>query len=225
MKITFSLLICSILFLSACSSTQRAYKQNIELYFSSKDGVTLTKESVIESPIDLVYIKAGDRPYATLALAFIENNQYKWVSADDAVMITQNGRLVRTLGLDTNLIYVDNLTTDPLISKKDVADNANWNSYIDIDPQQYGIKFSSTFSRETNIPLTILEQQFSTTKVMENVTTQNALGNTVSWQNVYWYHTQSGQLLRSSQQFSGSTERYDLQYVSRAMRLSEPTHE
>ncbi|MDO6692977.1 YjbF family lipoprotein [Aliiglaciecola sp. 3_MG-2023] len=225
MKIIFSLLICSLVFLSACSSTQRAYQQNIKLYFSSKDNVTLNKESVLTSPVDLLYIKAGERPYVTLALAFIENSQYKWVSADDAVMITQNGRLVRTLGLDNNLIYVDNLDNDPMASKSNITENATWNSYLDLDPQQYGVKLHSSFSRESNIPLAILEQQFLTIKITEYVTTQDALGNTENWQNEYWYHMQSGQLLRSSQQFSGLTERYDMQYVSRAMRLLETAND
>ena len=225
MKITFSLLVCSALFLSACSSTQRAYKQNIELYFSSKQSVTLTKDIVLETPIDLIYIKAGERPYATMALAFIENSRYKWVSADNAVLVTQNGRLVRTLGLKNNLIYVANLDTDPMVSKSDVAENANWNSYLDFDPHQYGVRLYSEFKRQENIPLTILDQQFTTTKVIENVTTQSVETASDSWQNVYWYHTQTGQLLRSSQQFSGSSERYEIQYVSRAMRLLESTHE
>ncbi|GAC15439.1 YjbF family lipoprotein [Aliiglaciecola lipolytica] len=226
MKIIFSLMICSTIFISACSSTQRAYQQNVKLYFSTKNDIELSQKDVVESPIDLIYIKSGERPYATMALGFIENNQYKWVSADDAMLVTQNGRLVRTLGLlGKNLVHVNDLTDDPLISKSDVDVSATWYREIDLNNDHYGIKLTSSFSVEKNVPLNILNQQFVSSKVIENVKSEGLLSRSDTWQNLFWYHAETGQLLRSSQQFSVDSERYEIQYVSRAMRLVGDSNE
>ena len=60
-------LIASILILASCSSTQKAYIKNVNIFLDVKDGIQLTDEDIKTSKADLVYILSGERPGATMA--------------------------------------------------------------------------------------------------------------------------------------------------------------
>ena len=66
----------------------------------------ISLEHVQNSAIDLMEIKRGNRTKAIMALAYIEAGQHKWISGDQAMLILEQGRIVRTLGLATNLDYL-----------------------------------------------------------------------------------------------------------------------
>lgn len=49
---------------------------------------------------------------ALLVLAKAENGELHWMSSDRGVLVTRNGRLVRTVGLPENLVHTDFLEAD-----------------------------------------------------------------------------------------------------------------
>jgi len=209
-----------ILVVSACSTTQQAYLQNVKMYFASDNDTTLTMEDVKEATVDLIYVRNGDRPQATMALAFIESNQYKWLSQDGVIFITENGRLVRSSGLDKNLIFVSNLSTDSL---KDLQSRRNvpWNRVIDTEYGDYGVALSSQMSASTDQLISIQTRQLKTTKYTESVSYQSSKYGKDEWTNTFWFHQESGQLLKSSQKTSSQSDNIEIVYLSRAMRLLE----
>jgi hypothetical protein len=209
----------SFLSLSGCSTTQQAYIQNIKMYLDSDINVTVSNDDIRQSKADLIYVVIGERPRATMALAFIENGQYKWLSQDKAMFITENGRLVRTVGLAHNLIYVSNLSNDPL--KMPSVDNTNvkWNRVIDTELGDYGTQLSSQTSMIDKELLLIQQKEFVTTKFTELVKYQSALNGDATWTNIFWYDKASGQLLKSSQKTSAQSETIEITYISRAIRL------
>lgn len=215
------LMLISLLYLSSCSNTQQAYIQNVEMYLDSGLNVTVSNNDIKQSKADLIYVKIGERPRATMALAFIENGQYKWLSQDKAMFITENGRLIRTVGLPHNLIYVSNLPNDPL--KTSIANNSNssWNRVIDTEFGDFGTQLSSETSIINNELLLVQQQEFVTTKHVELVRYKSALNGDDVWTNAFWFHQGTGQLLRSSQKTSSQSEAIEITYISRAIRLLE----
>lgn len=210
----------SLVFLSACSSTQTAYLQNVELYFSSKVDNTMSSEDIALAPYDLVYVKNGERPIATMALAFIENGDYKWLSSDNAMLITRNGRIIRTLGFTQNLIHTTNLDEDPINAGANIQENHPlWLRRIDSEFNDYGAELKSTFSVTNNTVLSIQGIEFPVQKVQESVAYNSAIYGNSSWVNTFWFHSASNQLIKSSQTISPNLDSIDLTYVSRALRL------
>ena len=65
-------------------------------------------------------------PQLFVVLAFAEDGQQKWVTQDQATLVTQHGRLVKTLLGGDNLIEVNNLAADPLIKPAQIVDGATW---------------------------------------------------------------------------------------------------
>ena len=62
------------------------------------------------------YLQVGDSPRALVVLAFAEQGELKWASADKNMFVTHDGRLIKTLGLPTNLRRISAATPDPLSS-------------------------------------------------------------------------------------------------------------
>lgn len=214
----FALLL--VAYLSACSPTQQAYQQNIRLYFESNEDVVLTNELVTNSEADLIYVKNGQRSIATMALAFIEDGRYKWLSRDNAMIITENGRLVRTLGFNENLIYVSNLNNDPIKSfSTGSAGQLSWDRVIDTEVGDVGARVASQITREDNILLSIQGFEFNTFKLKENIEYDSAVLGKHTWTNTFWFDSNTKQLLQSSQTIAPNMDKIDITYVSRALRL------
>ena len=108
------LVLALALLLGACSSTQHAYLDTLKLALRSVDDATLSLTEVKQSDYDLIYIQVDDRARATMVLAYLEHGQHKWLSGDHALLVVEQGRIVRTLGFDNDLHYVSNRSLDPI---------------------------------------------------------------------------------------------------------------
>ena len=107
MKPYFSFAIVGILILaiSGCSTTTLAYYNTLKLALKDRT-VSYTVEEITASKADLMQIKAGDRDTASLALAYIDGDRYRWVSADKVIFTMHHGVIVKTEGLDLSLIHI-----------------------------------------------------------------------------------------------------------------------
>ncbi len=55
-----------------------------------------------------------------------ENGQQKWITQDNAMLVTQHDCLVKTLGLPDNLQEVSNLSQNPLADALHLRAGASW---------------------------------------------------------------------------------------------------
>lgn len=63
------------------------------------DDIELTQNTINNSPYASSYVRIGDGPQIFMVLALVENGQQKWLSSDKAMLVTANGRIVKTLAL------------------------------------------------------------------------------------------------------------------------------
>ncbi|WP_180769733.1 YjbF family lipoprotein [Vibrio parahaemolyticus] len=94
-----SILGCTQKFNDVSATVQEAYGNYID--------VELTPEEIEAVPYASAYLKIGDQKQVFVVLTFAEQNpltgntQLKWVSADKAMVVTENGHIVKTIGLQT----------------------------------------------------------------------------------------------------------------------------
>ncbi len=210
-----------LILLSACSGTNQAYYQTLKLAFSKQENVRLTLPEVQQSKTDLAQVTRGDKASITMALAYLEEAQHKWVSADKAMLILEKGRIVRTIGLEEDLLYISNTHADPL---KALAESSgkNWTRKIDWANDKYGHTIQSSFNDATADTLEIFNQSFEVVKYIENVrytAPSKFIQLDRQWQNVFWVDKQSGILLKSKQKLAPHTELIEMLYLSRIARL------
>ena len=152
-------------FLVSCSSTHRLYMESLRLAFRS--GPEKSLADIQQSKIDLMQIELGDRNPAFLALAYLENDQHKWVSADHAVFVFHHDKLVQTSGFATDVLSTSHLDTNPLVDIAS-ANTTTWQYTIDIANHEYGLPVESTFKKRWHGNQIVLRSNFHTRQMGGN---------------------------------------------------------
>lgn len=209
-------------FLSACSSTHEAYIRSMRIALAEPHSLVLESEQIKQSPADLIYVKKNELATVVLALAFIESGQYKWVSVDNGALIEKDGRIIKTLSLDSNLDFISSDASDPLASPSNIDNTTTWQRKIDFNSAQYGVVLNSTFTVLGNQSLTIQDKIIETILIEEQVDlieNESHKYEQSHWINQFWLHKETGKLLRSKQRIIPNGYYFDITYVSRAVRL------
>jgi hypothetical protein len=213
--------ITAVLFLvsvSGCSTTTYAYYNTLSLALKD-NSIDYSIEQVAASKADLMQIKAGDRDRASLALAYIDGDKYRWVSGDKVVFTTQHGVIVKTEGLNNDLYYTGNLQHNPLSTKSVLP--YSWKRKIDVDGIGYGLSVDSSWRIEGEESREYLGHSLPMLKVVETVTFPEYtpfIDMGLEWENVYYLHKSTKALLASTQRFSPEGDTYDMVYLSRIVR-------
>lgn len=206
------------LFLSGCSTTSLAYYNTLKLALKDRT-VSYTVEEIAASKADLMQIKAGGRDAASLALAYIDGEKYRWVSGDKVIFTMHHGIIVKTEGLDHDLYYTGNLQHNPLATNNVLP--FNWKRKVDIASIGYGVPVDSSWRIEREETREYLGFSVPVIKVIETVEFSEYtpfIDVGLSWENTYFLHKYSKELLASKQQFSPEGDVYDMVYLSRVVR-------
>jgi hypothetical protein len=219
-----SVLIAIGLFLPACSGTYKSYIDMFQVALASKQDVNLSYKTLLEAPNDFLYVRSGDQPQAALGLMYIEQNQYKWISASKELLVTERGRIVRTSGLANDLLHLSNRLSDPLKAADQAG--ASWLRSADWQNGEYGYVIRSDFQSQAGHYLTFFNQQIAVTKVVETLHYDNPSSYwrfDGSWQNVFWLDATTGAVLQSQQQLAPGMAPLQLIFISEVVRHLQRT--
>lgn len=215
-----------LLVLTGCAGTYYSYLDTLKLAFASNEDVNLTLQQVRSAPSDLLYVRHGERSQAAMALLRLEAGQHKWVSADNALLIMEHGRIVRTAGFNNDLLYLSNTTADQIRQPGAINADSHWLRLADWQNGEYGYVLQSRFSLQADQRVTFFGHDINTTLVIEQVNYDNQanyLRFDQQWQNYFWFDAASGTLIKSEQQLAPFTERLEMTYISRIARLIPQT--
>lgn len=197
MKRPALILVC--LLLQACSATTEGLGHSLWESVFESPGVLMTDDEIQNMPYASQYMQLNGGPQLFVVLAFTENGQQKWVTQDQAILVTQHGRLVKTqLGGD-NLIEVNNLAADPLIKPNQIVDGATWTrtmGWTEYQQVRYAIA-RSVFKWDGPDSISVGSEETAVRVLVEEVTTDQA-----HWHNRYWIDSE-GQI-RQSEQYLGA---------------------
>lgn len=179
-------IIIAILLLSSCGNLPIAYLQN----FSSVNNVVfgfpeyeITQEIFDEFENSFLKIRIGRGPHAILILAYIDNDIYEWVGADDVSIFTKNGRIIKTSGLMHNFEVIKPL--EKLYTSSEVYESINL-----LNPDL----FSATLKHSISIDekkLTKLGNTINVNRIKDNISL-----DIIGWkkQDVYYQNIDTQQI-------------------------------
>ncbi|KNC92328.1 YjbF family lipoprotein [Trabulsiella odontotermitis] len=197
MKRPIIILLC--LLLQACSASTKGLGQSLWDSLFGTPGVQLTDDDIQNMPYASQYMQLNGGPQLFVVLAFSENGQQKWVTQDQATLVTRHGRIIKTqLGGD-NLLEVNNLQADPLAKPNQIVDGASWTrtmGWTEHKQVRYATARSS-FRWEGTDTLTLAGEETQVRVLEETVSTDQA-----RWRNRYWVDDE-GQI-RQSEQYLGA---------------------
>ncbi|HBC3479589.1 TPA: YjbF family lipoprotein [Vibrio parahaemolyticus] len=182
---------CTQKFNDVSATVQEAYGNYID--------VEMTPEEINAVPYASAYLKLGNQKQVFVVLAFAERNplsgkkQLKWVSADKAMLVTENGHIVKTIGLqsgDLAGVYGD----VPDFS----LDSASVNYALSYDwATQYRYGFPANVTRSYSGQETLTTPMSSaTTNVYKETVEFSSLSHSV--ENIYWVD-ELGQVVKTLQ--------------------------
>lgn len=218
-----NLLKCLFLSLSlclvGCQNPLNAHYKNIQLAILLNQDAELSLQDVKDSEVDLAFIKSGDRPLAVIAKAFTEFNKEKWISEDKAMLVFSHHRVIRTVGFKNDQLAIFSGDRDPLSDLSSIA-TKNWYWEVDWSVGEYGYPVQSQFAVKSD-SVEVFGNTFTALHVVEKVRYKKAEGlfNTSEWDNHYWIDKETGMLLKTSQQSAPFSDRFDITFVSNAVRL------
>jgi hypothetical protein len=158
----------------------------------------VTRADVDLSPYAFIAVRLGRAPRATLALAYYDGADRQWMAGNEVMLVTREGRLVRTVGLPEDLGGTTGLAgSDPLAAGlhrlKDEA--GPMVKYVDLPGRnQYGTAVTLRYVREGEEAIEILEQTHQTVRVREEFTAGKWTGT-----NLYWADATTGFVWKSVQ--------------------------
>ena len=199
---------------TACSQRFSALNDTLKLAFIGDNDTVLSTQQVNDIPYASIYAKIDDVPQAFIVLALAEapftlNQQpthavkeLKWLSADKAMLVTVNGRLVRTHNLLTgDLVAVESQQADPLLLGLHLDTTPKtWTRTIDWQPgYHFGYKVSSHFDFIATETILINETPTQALHYLESVVVDNL---NIQYQNEFWLAPETGHVIKSRQKIA-----------------------
>jgi hypothetical protein len=181
-----------LFFLSACGNLPITYLQN----FSSVNSVVfgfpeyeITEELFNKNDNSFIKVRFGRGPHAILILAYIEDDVYEWVGADNVKIFTLNGKIIKTIGLTNNIEILK--PSDQFFPSGDVYETLNL-----FNPDL----LSATVNRSMNATGEITKQKLGRT-IQVNRIEERFEVEVIGWKglNIYYQNTTSGQIEFSEQ--------------------------
>ena len=180
-----------VLFLSSCGNLPITYIQN----FSSVNSVVfgfpdyeVTEEIFNGYENSFIKVRFGRGPHAILILAYAKDNVYEWIGADNVKIYTLNGRIVKTVGLNSNIEILR--PSDNIFLASDVYETVNL-----FNPDL----ISSTIHRSMNSRKATIKKLGRTIQV--NRIEESFDLDLIGWSgvNLYYQNTTTGRIESSEQ--------------------------
>jgi hypothetical protein len=175
-------------------------------------AVPVTKDYITNLPYASIGARIGRGQRAMLVLGRYDGADRHWISADRAVLVTRNGRLVRTFGVGVDLRETLGLEGDPVAAATLAFDGTHRRAVDAGLPLQYGIIVESTFEVMGRRTIEILDTSFDTLWVRERNEAQ-----AVRWRfdNEFWFDFQSGYVWKSRQHFAPDVPPVEIEVYKR----------
>ncbi|GAA4496456.1 YjbF family lipoprotein [Pseudaeromonas paramecii] len=192
------MMLLSAFWLNGCSQQSGdAYLDSAKVALLGTPDIDLSADKIASVPYASAYLTVGDLPRAFVVLAYAEQQQLKWVSADRNLFVMQQGRWVKTIGLAVNLAHIQSEQPDPLADGLHI-DGASWHWHAVWDKDYTsGRDLISRFKVLGPEQIDVGPTKRSLLAVEEAVS--EAQGR-FSYRNRYWLDPKTGTVIQSRQQ-------------------------
>ena len=165
------------------------------------NGYPLTDDQIKAIPYASMGVRIGSSAGVVTILASVDGQRLHWASADRIVLITERGRLVKTIGLPRDLLTTRFTDDDQLlpVARGERASEAGISRIVDLRPKDdFGVPVQSQYAVQAEESLTLLGQSRTLLRVRERVTVRKWRWST---DNLFWLDPADGRIWKSRQQF------------------------
>ncbi|EAQ67260.1 putative regulator [Marinomonas sp. MED121] len=206
----------TFLMLSGCSQKFEDTFSTINTSINGYLDVDLSDSQLEKLQYDSVYVKINNGKQILMILALIENNketgqeQLKWVSADKVMLITENGRIVKTLGLNHNLVDLRKENSSLASPPNTLRENSFIYSWM--PDYRYNFRAISHISHIKNEILHLSDWSVSTQYTIESIKFDSFKNH--SFENRYW-RNEANRTVKTIQYIGPNMDKIEMHFIKR----------
>jgi hypothetical protein len=188
----------------------------LKLVVAGDPDAKISRDQVSKIPYATISGKVGRGPKSLLVLAKRERGKLFWMSSDNAVLVTKNGRVVQTAGFPENLINTYFSGHDPVNRRLHLKDRPKY-SFREIDSEidkRFGVPIRSEFQMVGHRDISIAQVKVETILVREYNTTKSLNWN---FTNYFWADKYDGFIWKSRQHIARSFPPIELEILKPAI--------
>lgn len=202
-KIAVGLSVCLLSVPTACSNFPVLNRVQNALDFAlfGQPDAPVTRTDIDKLPYASIRARLGRSGKVVMVLGRYDGNDLHWISADSAVITTRHGRIVKTVGLKSDLRNTRFPNVDPIASGAHKLNQPVTHIRV-IDfklGNRFGISVESTMTPAGRERIQILEKHYDTLVIKE----KNKIDQ-LDWShvNTFWVDAHTGFIWRSIQHYS-----------------------
>ncbi len=165
-------------------------------------GYALSNEQINAIPYASMGVRIGNSAPVIMILASINGSNLHWASADRVVLITERGRLVKTIGMPRDLLGTRWTGADsllPVLQRVPGSDDARVSRIVDLRPKDdFSVAVESRCEWVGEETLNLMGREQRTVQLRERVKVGKWRWKT---ENRYWFAVDSGTMVKSRQQY------------------------
>lgn len=209
------LVFLSVILLSSCTTVTDEVRATVEYAFKSTEDAELSSEKIENFPYTSLYAQWQGKARAHIVLGYVDKpDDWHFITAEKETLVIRNGRVIRTQGLEDNLLSVSNKNQDPLSCIVTDANNCKkkWQRHHDyrINGETVSRQVISSFSVGEQ---TVLNMPFGSVKATEVAEKGHFVLTKESFVNKYWIE-EDGHIVKSEQKIFPETPKLTLTQVT-----------
>ncbi|MFM5560164.1 YjbF family lipoprotein [Aeromonas rivipollensis] len=194
--LTKRLVIMLSMLLFGCADNNLDSYQQLKFLFSGNEEITITPEAINKLPYASAFLTIDDRPKIFVVLAFVDNNRLSWISSNRGIIVTEHGRITKTLKFDNDIAYFLGTVQDPL-SQASITSGAQFSYSAEWEKdRRSGRSMHSVFRQLADENLDINGTIIATSLYEEIV---QSIKDGQTWKNYYWLDKKSGLIRKTIQ--------------------------
>lgn len=221
-----ALLAIILLCLSGCSQKFQDTNATIKEAWAANTDAQISSEQIQQLPYASIFLRINNGPQLFLALAFVDQNktthnkQLKWLSADKGMIVTENGRIVKTTGfLNNNLASLRPQSSTQVASLRYMGTNNNVGNWIYDWQPHFRYNFTAKVS-QTNLGYDTLTTSLWSKKVHHIQERVRFDTLQVSIHNDYWID-KNNQTVKTIQYIGPNMDKVEITFIKPYAGASE----
>ncbi|WP_413522607.1 YjbF family lipoprotein [Photobacterium phosphoreum] len=208
------LISATALFVSGCSQKINSINDTVRVAVQGTADIHKSANTIAALPYASTYVRIDNQSQLFMVLALAESATgetvttpssktspplLKWLASDHGMLVTQSGRIVKTVNLAAgNLSTTTSKTVDPLTLGLHLATTpTTWQRHIDWQPGYHnGYQLDSQFVFDQPEVLTINGKSVPVLRFSENVTVKQLERH---YSNTFWIEQRTGKVVKSQQ--------------------------
>ena len=184
-----------------------AYKTIKSTYFEDSK-LDITSKTIQNIPYASALLKIGNGSQGLIILESLDDNKETWVSSDELFLVLKNGRIIRTAGIEHNLV---NFKSNIDINRNPESNQIYYQYYSYDEPELNDLRISAELRNKGLMKVDLYDQEKELLLIEEHISSEY---HGWSFINKFWLDDK-GFIIKSKQKISPKLPYFEIEITKK----------